>query len=126
MRRALLGVPLLLAPLAAHGEDERFASATHFAARDGATLYADICQGCHMPDARGAAGAGRYPALAGDARLDPPDYAIATVLRGHGGMPGFARSLDDGQIAAILTYVRTNFGNAFPAPVSPDVVKNSR
>jgi mono/diheme cytochrome c family protein len=125
MRRALL-LAALLVPATAVAEDGRFASPSHFVPRDGATLYADICQGCHMPDARGAAGAGRYPALAGDARLDPPDYPVFIVLHGHGAMPGFARLLDDEQIAAIVTYVRTHFGNSFPLRVSPDVVKASR
>ena len=32
----------------------------------GEQVYMQICQGCHMPDGRGAQGAGYYPALAGD------------------------------------------------------------
>jgi mono/diheme cytochrome c family protein len=79
-----------------------------------------------MPDGKGAVGAGRYPALADDPRLDPPDYAIALVLHGHGAMPAFGRTLDDNQVAAVVTYLRNNFGNAYPAPVTGDVVKAAR
>ena len=30
----------------------------------GEAIYKGVCQGCHMPDAKGAVGAGAYPALA--------------------------------------------------------------
>lgn len=125
MRRALL-LALVLAAPQARAQDATFANPTRFLAHDGGTLYRDVCQGCHMPDGRGAAGAGRYPALAGDPRLDPPDFPIAIVLHGEGAMPPFGRMLDDRQIAAVLTYIRTHFGNADPDPVSPDAVRAAR
>ena len=37
-----------------------------FALEGGEAIYKGICQGCHMADARGASGAGAYPALAGN------------------------------------------------------------
>ena len=36
----------------------------------GEAIYKGICQDCHMPDARGAVGAGMYPALAGNPKLE--------------------------------------------------------
>ncbi|MEW9623409.1 c-type cytochrome [Rhodanobacter geophilus] len=43
--------------------------AGQLAQASGQQIFEHICQACHMPDARGASGAGRFPALAGDARL---------------------------------------------------------
>lgn len=81
---------------------------------DGETIYRAICQGCHMPDARGAAGAGRYPSLAEDAKLASATFTAARVIGGGSGMPRFADMLDDAQVVAVVTYVRTHFGNAHP------------
>ncbi len=67
-----------------------------------------------MPDGRGASGAGAYPALAGNERLAAAGYPIALVLRGGGGMPPFARTLSDAQVAAVVGFIRTHFGNAYP------------
>ena len=37
--------------------------------KDGADIYRTYCQVCHRADARGAVGAGVFPALAGNARI---------------------------------------------------------
>src|ERR1700685_2676060 len=55
----------------------------------GEDLFKNICQGCHMPDAKGAIGAGAYPALAGNARLVAAIYPITVVLNGQRAMPDF-------------------------------------
>jgi mono/diheme cytochrome c family protein len=111
---------------AAQPADGTFASDQRFVPRDGAVLYRSICQGCHMPDAKGATGAGKYPALAGNDRLEAAGYAIFIVLNGQKGMPGFADMLDDAQIAAVITYIRTQFGNAYRDAVTADDVKAVR
>ena len=80
---------------------------------DGATIYQAVCQGCHMPDARGAKGAGEYPPLAANAKLASQTFPVARVLNGWLGMPRFAEMLSDVQIAEVLNYVRTNFGNEY-------------
>ncbi len=104
-----------------------FVSATRFGQRDGAALYAATCAGCHMPDGRGAVGAGRYPALAGNGKLEAAAYPTTIVLHGLRGMPGFAGQMDDAQIAAVVNYVRTSLGNRFTAdPATPDDVKALR
>jgi mono/diheme cytochrome c family protein len=97
-----------------------------FPQREGAALYQAICQGCHMDDARGGSGAGSYPALAADPKVGAAEFVIYRVLYGRGGMPAFDTSLDDQQVAALATYVRTNFGNHYPQKVRPDQVKALR
>ncbi|MFI4889327.1 MAG: c-type cytochrome [Steroidobacterales bacterium] len=93
---------------------------------DGKVLYETICQGCHMPDARGAKGAGAYPALAANAKLGSPAYPEYIVVHGKGGMPNFGRWLSDQQIAAVVNYVITHFGNASSALATADEVKAAR
>jgi mono/diheme cytochrome c family protein len=108
----------------AASDSHGFVSATRFGQREGAALYAATCAGCHMPDGRGAAGAGRYPALAGNEKLENASYPASVVLNGLRGMPGFANQMDDAQIAAVVNYVRSNLGNRYAAdPATPDDVK---
>jgi mono/diheme cytochrome c family protein len=108
----------------AASDSHGFVSATRFGQREGAALYAATCAGCHMPDGRGAAGAGRYPALAGNEKLENAGYPASVVLNGLRGMPGFANQMDDAQIAAVVNYVRSNLGNRYAAdPATPDDVK---
>ncbi len=79
-----------------------------------------------MADGKGAEGAGRYPALAENARLAAAAYPAVVVLNGKSGMPPFRRYLDDAQVAAVVNYVRTNFGNRYPDILSADDVKKLR
>ena len=127
MRHTLLAA-LALVPFAALAQapDPSFGNANRFLHRDGAALYAATCAGCHMPDGRGAQGAGAYPALAGNPRLDPAGYLVTVIARGRHGMPGFAGTMDDAQIAAVATFVRTHFGNEFREPVTPEEVRSVR
>ena len=55
----------------------------------GAEIYTQICQGCHMPDGRGAAAAGHYPALAGNSALKSAHYMAQTIIEGRRNMPSF-------------------------------------
>ena len=45
------------------------------------------------------------------------------MAQGQGGMPGFKSQLDDEQIAAVVTYIRTHNGNTFNQPVDMATVK---
>lgn len=78
---------------------------------DGANIYQHICQGCHMANARGAAGAGTIPALASSAKLQSTGYPVYVVLNGLGGMPAVGGGLSDQQVAAVVDFVTTHFGN---------------
>lgn len=93
------------------------ASQWRYDQRSGEALFQNICQACHMPDARGAngaqAGAGAYPALAGNPHLASKVYVLNTVMNGRKAMPEFASMLDDRQVAAVVNYVRSHFGNAY-------------
>jgi mono/diheme cytochrome c family protein len=93
---------------------------------DGAVIYQVVCQGCHMANGKGGAGAGVIPALAGDPKLKSSGYPVYVVLNGKGGMPWFGPMLNDTQVASVVTYVRTHFGNAYSDPVKPEDVAAAR
>lgn len=97
-----------------------------FSQRDGRGLYYAICAGCHMPDAKGAVGAGAYPALAADPNLASAGFPIYMVLYGRKAMPGFGGLLADAQVAAVVNYIRTQFGNHYKDTVTPAEVKDAR
>jgi len=94
--------------------------------RTGEDLFKGICQGCHMPDARGAVGAGAYPALANNIRLAAGVYPINVVVNGQRAMPSFGADLTDEQIANVINYVRTHFGNHYKDAIAPAAVKAMR
>jgi mono/diheme cytochrome c family protein len=113
-------------PAVGQAPDARFADPARFMATTGEGLYADICQGCHMPGGVGAVGAGVYPALAGNPKLAAAGYPLALVIRGRNGMPPFGDLLSDSQVAAVVNYVRTHFGNHFADDVTAADAKASR
>ncbi|MDI7775943.1 cytochrome c [Asticcacaulis sp. EMRT-3] len=92
---------------------------------DGHRLFVQNCSACHQVTGKGIPGA--FPALAGDKFVlnARDDVIIRTVLQGRAGMPAFAASLDDNTLAAILTYVRSAWGNKAPA-VKPASVARIR
>lgn len=90
---------------------------------EGKAVYEQICQACHMADARGGGGAGAtIPALADNPNLADPAYPIGILLKGRGGMPWFTDMLTPAQMAAVITYVRSHF-NKYPDPVAEADVK---
>lgn len=101
-------------------------SEERFGERSGQDIFEGICQGCHMADAKGATGAGTYPALAENARLASPFYPATMVLNGSRAMPGFGDTLDDEQIANVVNYLRSHFGNSYNDTLSAEQVKAMR
>ena len=95
-----------------------FSKGRTFDETGGEVLFESICQGCHMPKGEGASGAGQYPALANNARLISAQYPLHVVVNGQGGMPGFKKYLSDQQIADVVNYVRSHFGNEYDDTVS--------
>lgn len=106
-------------------------------AQDGGQLFTQYCSACHGTDGKGATG-GAFPPLAGSPWVEgDPDRAVNVVLFGlHGPvnvagkvynleMPPQGAVLPDDQIAAILTFVRSSWGNQ-AGPVTPELVKNLR
>jgi mono/diheme cytochrome c family protein len=94
-----------------------------FTEENGADLYAGVCQACHMPDGKGAIGAGAYPSLADDTNLAAGRYPVYVVVNGQRGMPPVGFMMNDAQVAAVVNYVRTHFGNNYPDAVTAEDVK---
>src|SRR5438874_7982119 len=97
-----------------------------FPMQGGQAIYQGVCQGCHMPNAQGAIGAGAYPALANNVKLAAGGYPVTIVVNGLKAMPPFGRQLSDEQVAAVVNYVRTRFGSSYQDSVSPADVKARR
>jgi mono/diheme cytochrome c family protein len=95
-----------------------FGSPFKFTEQGGEAIYRSVCAGCHMPNGRGATGAATYPSLVDNPKLAGSAYPIDLVLKGHKAMPPFGHTLTDGQIAAVVGYVRTHLGNGFPDAVT--------
>jgi mono/diheme cytochrome c family protein len=139
---AVLGMLLALSvssikPAHAQAEGVGMFSAGKLKTVSGAEIFRNICQGCHMPDGKGAAGAGHYPALAGDGSLASTQFMAITLLQGRRNMPAFGGNgdvglffsiptLNDEQIAAVINYVRSSFGNHFKGRITPAEVKALR
>ena len=114
------------ATLAAAQSANFLSTTTRYPEQSGEALYHAICQGCHMADAKGASGAGTYPALAADAKLEAAGYAVLVVVQGQRAMPAFGYALTDEQIAAVVNYVRGHFGNGYTDEVTAADVKAAR
>jgi mono/diheme cytochrome c family protein len=97
-----------------------------FSEQGGADLFRNICAGCHQPDAKGAVGAGAYPSLVADKNLVSSDFMLSVLLSGLKDMPPVGSMMSDAQVADIVNYVRTHFGNAYPGAVSPAEVAAAR
>jgi mono/diheme cytochrome c family protein len=68
-----------------------------------ANIFVTNCGYCHQNGGRDAGGIG--PKLMGTARDD--DFILDRIRHGYSGkMPAFAGTLDDGQIHALLRYIR--------------------
>jgi mono/diheme cytochrome c family protein len=119
--------PAALAQNAEHSPPGPALSASFkFSERSGEDLYANVCQGCHMQDGKGAIGAGAYPPLAGDKALEANGYPVAVVVNGQRAMPPLGEMMNDDQIAAVVNYVRTHFGNNYQDAVTAADVKAVR
>jgi mono/diheme cytochrome c family protein len=122
--RCLAALLPLAAGWAARADAPSAISIAGVGGMSGTEIYTHICQGCHMPAGQGAVGAGYYPKLAGDPALVSWQYAALTVLNGKHGMPPFALTgpalietgavhLSDEQVADVVNYVRSHFGNHY-------------
>ena len=92
----------------------------------GQTVYAALCIACHQEDGRGREKIA--PTLVGSQlALAPPAVPIRILLHGKEGavglMPPLGGALNDDQIAAVLTYVRREWGNTGSPVPSDDVTE---
>jgi mono/diheme cytochrome c family protein len=111
-------------------------AASNSAMRAGAAIYKDSCAACHKDSGEGDANL--FPRLAGSALVqsDDPTTLVRVVLHGTRAvstagaptapaMPAFDWRLEDAQVAAVLTYIRNNWGNA-AGPVPASAVASQR
>ncbi|MGF6731682.1 mono/diheme cytochrome c family protein [Paraburkholderia youngii] len=104
--------------------------------RPGAGIYASYCARCHQMD--GAGVPHKYPRLAGNPTVLSASSASLVRLLVEGGssphtesgpephkMPSFAGKLTDTEMARVLTFVRTTWGNA-AGPVTRNDVSDVR
>jgi mono/diheme cytochrome c family protein len=100
--------------------------------RPGAGVYMSHCAKCHHADGRGEQL--KYPMLAGNPAVLAPDATSIIRLVLEGGrspqtqngpkqrkMPDFANKLTDTEIARVLTFVRSTWGNKAAAVTTRDV-----
>jgi cytochrome c5 len=92
----------------------------------GEELFANVCQSCHMSDGKGATGAGTYPSLAGNANLEAAGYPVTVVVNGQRAMPPFGAMMSDDQVAAVVNYLRSHFGNNYRDAVTAEDVRTAR
>lgn len=92
------------------------------AASDGAKIYAQNCSSCHQPNGQGVKGT--FPPLVGNPTVTGFDIHVIHIVKFgltgpikvngveyNGVMPGWAQQLSDADIAAVLTYIRSSWGN---------------
>ncbi|MGO4809490.1 cytochrome c [Cupriavidus sp. 2MCAB6] len=105
-------------------------------AADGAAVFASRCAACHQATGQGLPGV--FPPLAASEWVQgKAETAVAIVLHGitgqltvkgsafNGAMPPFGTQLSDAEIAAVLSYARSQWGNAAPS-VTADLVAQVR
>ena len=103
-----------------------FGNPFRFTEQGGEAIYRSVCAGCHMPDGRGASGAGTYPSLADDPRLAVPELPDRCGAERPEGHAAIRRGLTNEQVAAVVTYIRSHFGNGFAAALTPADVAAER
>jgi mono/diheme cytochrome c family protein len=100
----------------------------------GAELYIDNCAACHRTNGKGDAHV--FPTVSGNSSVlsEDPVSLIRLVLAGSNlpatstapsqlGMPAFAWRLSDQEVAQVLTFIRTSWGNQAPAVEVSQVTK---
>ena len=123
---SFLMVLLFMSSAAQAQSAAHFSPFFRFTEQSGEQLFANVCRGCHMGDANGAEGAGSYPSLAQNANLVAGGYAVTVVVRGQRAMPPFGAMMSDDQVAAVVNYLRTHFGNSYTDAVTVEDVKAAR
>jgi len=101
-------------------------------ANRGAELYVDNCAACHRTDGAGSPKA--LPKVAGNSGVlaEDPNSLISLVLAGSSlpgtaaapsplGMPGFGWRLTNEEVAQLLTFIRSSWGNHAPSVSARDV-----
>ena len=121
MKEALIKAAMVLIAVLAAGATAPSRAQGSMAAPDGKALFMKNCAACHQATGKGIPGA--FPALAGNKFVQGKGADVATVLlKGRGGMPDFSDSLSDQEIATVLSFVRSNWGNQASPLSEPEVL----
>ncbi len=103
--------------------DAKFEGTNGFVTTDGKKLYHDSCAACHMHKGEGAYGAGYYPPLANNSKMQSKYYIIDILINGFRGMPSFHGMMNDAQIAAVTQYVVSDLNGFTDTVTAEDVAK---
>ncbi|HEY1656401.1 MAG TPA: cytochrome c [Candidatus Tumulicola sp.] len=98
----------------------------------GAKVFQTNCSSCHQADGKGVSGA--FPPLAGNPLVvSDPKFVIHIVKYGltgkiavqgrdfNGIMPPWGTQLSNGDIADVITYIRSSWGNHAPPVTAAEV-----
>ncbi|OTP65860.1 cytochrome c oxidase subunit II [Caballeronia sordidicola] len=90
----------------------------------GEKVYTSNCAVCHQPTGKGA---GQFPALDGSKIANGPIAEhVSIVLKGKGAMPNWSATLNDVEIASVITYERNTWGNHTGDVLQPKQVADAR
>ncbi|CAG9238204.1 Cytochrome c oxidase polypeptide II [Paraburkholderia caribensis] len=90
----------------------------------GGKVYAANCAVCHQPTGKGA---GAFPALDGSKVANGPlAEHVSIVLKGKNAMPAWAPTLNDVEIASVITFERNSWGNHTGDILQPKQVADAR
>jgi cytochrome c oxidase subunit II len=90
----------------------------------GGKVYAANCAVCHQPTGKGA---GAFPALDGSKIANGPiAQHVSIVLKGKNVMPSWAPTLNDVEIASVITFERNSWGNHTGDILQPKQVADAR
>ncbi len=90
----------------------------------GEKVYASNCAVCHQPTGKGA---GAFPALDGSKVANGPIAEhVSIVLKGKNAMPSWAPTLNDVEIASVITFERNAWGNHTGDILQPRQVADAR
>jgi cytochrome c oxidase subunit 2 len=90
----------------------------------GGKVYASNCAVCHQPTGKGA---GAFPALDGSKIANGPiAQHVSIVLKGKNAMPSWAPTLNDVEIASVITFERNSWGNHTGDILQPKQVADAR
>ena len=106
-------------------------------ANDGAGVYVTNCSSCHQTNGAGLPGA--FPPLVHNAVVIGDAKNVVHIVKFglngkiqvgsqayNGTMPAWGQNLSDGQIASVITFVRSSWGNHAGAVTAADVTAEAR
>jgi cytochrome c oxidase subunit 2 len=90
----------------------------------GEKVYTANCAVCHQPTGKGA---GAFPALDGSKIVNGPiAQHVSIVLNGKNAMPNWGKTLNDVEIASVITFERNAWGNHTGDILQPRQVADAR